>query len=271
MVAQKSISKSMNAKILGSGKQTIVLAHGYGGDNSVWDNVINPLSELYQVLVFDWSFSGVVKDLDLFDAVKYSSYDAFADDLIDLLEEMNLKSSVFVGHSMSGMIGCIASVKRPDLFTRLVLVASSPRFINTDEYEGGFEIPQVEQLFASIESNYDQWAPSFASIVVDKNDPLSVEKFAGSLTRMGVKTALPLAKSVFLSDHRDVLEQVTTPCTIIQSVNDVVVPNSVPLFMQKKIKGKCNVEVIDIEGHFPQLTAPKQFLEVIDKAMIDSL
>lgn len=119
----------MNARILGSGKETIILAHGYGGDHSVWDKVISSLAQTYQVLVFDWSFSGAVKDLDLFDAVKYSSYDAFADDIIALLEEMSLKSSVFVGHSMSGMIGCFASVKRPDLFSRLVLVSSSPRYI----------------------------------------------------------------------------------------------------------------------------------------------
>ncbi|KAL3535777.1 hypothetical protein ACH5RR_004238 [Cinchona calisaya] len=266
---QKTLSTAMNARIIGSGNETIILAHGYGGDHSVWDKVISSLAQSYKVLVFDWSFSGAVKDLDLFDAAKYSSYDAFADDIIALLEEMNLKSCVFVGHSMSGMIGCIASVKRPDLFTRLVLVSSSPRFINSEDYEGGFEMPHVEQLLASIESNYEQWATSFASTVVDNNDPPSVDKYAETLKRMGLKTALPLAKTVFLSDHRPILENVTTPCTIIHTSRDLVVPDSVPIFMHNKIKGNSTVEIIDsTEGHFPQLTAHQQFLDVLDKVLM---
>ncbi|XP_027173851.1 strigolactone esterase D14-like [Coffea eugenioides] len=269
MVTPKSMSTAMNARLIGSGKETIILAHGYGGDHSVWDKVVPSLAQLHQVLVFDWSFSGAVKDLNLFDAVKYSSYDAFADDIIALVEEMNLKSSVFVGHSMSGMIGCIASVKRPDLFSRLVLVASSPRFINSEDYEGGFEISHVEQIFASIESNYDQWATRFASIVVDNNDPPSVEKIAGTLKRMGYKTALPLAKTVFLSDHRAILEKVTAPCTIIHTARDLAVPDSVPIFMQNKIKGPSTIEIIaTTDGHVPQLTAHKLFLDVLDKVLI---
>lgn len=127
MVMHKSLSAAMNARILGSGKDTIILAHGYGGDQSFWDKILPSLATRFQVLVFDWSFSGAALNHQAFDAAKYSSYDAFADDLISLLEEINFKSSVFLGHSMSGIIGCVASLKRPDLFKRLLLVSSSPR------------------------------------------------------------------------------------------------------------------------------------------------
>lgn len=120
-----------------------------------------------------------------------------------------------------------------------------------------------------MESNYDQWATTFASVAVGNIDPLSVDKFAGTLKRMGFKTALPLAKTVFLSDHRAILEKVTTPCTIIHTARDLVVPDSVPIFMQNKIKGESTIEIIDTtEGHFPQLTAHKQFLDVLDKVLI---
>lgn len=124
---EKGLSAAMNARIIGSGSEAIILAHGYGGDQSLWDKILPCLAKNYQVLVFDWAFSGAVEDPNLFEPIKYSSYDAFADDLISLIDEMNLKSSVFVGHSMSGMIGCIASIKRPDLFKRLILVGASPR------------------------------------------------------------------------------------------------------------------------------------------------
>jgi pimeloyl-ACP methyl ester carboxylesterase len=127
VVLEQGLSTAMNTKIIGSGSEVIVLAHGFGGDQSVWEKIVPQLSQHYRVLVFDWTFSGAVKDPNLFDPVKYSSYDAFASDLIALVDEMNLQSLVFVGHSMSGMIGCIASIKRPELFKRLILIGASPR------------------------------------------------------------------------------------------------------------------------------------------------
>lgn len=127
---ENGLSSAMNAKIIGSGSETIVLAHGFGGDQSIWDKIVPDLAEHFRVLVFDWLFSGAVKDQNLYDPDKYSSYDAFASDLIDLVDELNLKSFIFIGHSMSGMIGCIASVKRPELFKSLILLAASPKYVN---------------------------------------------------------------------------------------------------------------------------------------------
>ncbi|CAH9077070.1 unnamed protein product [Cuscuta epithymum] len=264
MVMQKGLSMSMNARIIGGGKETIVLAHGYGGDQSVWDKVAPKLGESFQVVLFDWCFSGATKDRNgEFDAIKYSSYDAFADDLVCLLEELKLKSCVFVGHSMSGIIGCIASVKRPDLFNRLILVASSPRYINHEDYEGGFERLEVQQILINIEENYDEWSSSFAAVGVDPIDPLSVQKFAKCLKRMGVEIGSPLAKTVFLSDYRSVLEKVITPCTLIHGKRDFVVPTSVATFMHNKIKGESTIEIVNGQGHFPQLTAHEEFLEIV--------
>lgn len=258
-----SLSTAMNVSIIGSGSEVMVLAHGFGGDQSIWDKIIPFFSQHYKLFLFDWSFSGAVKDPDLFDPAKYSSYEAFANDLITLLDENDVKSSVFVGHSMSGMIGCIASVKKPELFKRLVLVGASPRYINTDEYEGGFQTSDVEKIMTSIETNYHDWTVGFASLVVDKEDPLSVEMFEKCLKRMRPGAALPLAKTVFSSDEREILEKVMIPCTIVQASRDIVVPNSVAYYMQEKIKGKSTVEMIETSGHFPQVTAHQQFVDVL--------
>ncbi|XP_057468031.1 strigolactone esterase D14-like [Actinidia eriantha] len=258
-----SLSIAMNARTIGEGTETVVLAHGFGADQSVWDKIVPFLTQRCRVVLFDWAFSGSVKDPTLFDPVKYSTFDAFADDLISLLDEMNLKSVFFVGHSMSGMIGCVASTKRPELFNRLILVGASPRYINLEDYEGGFEITEVDQLLSSIESNFHQWASSFASLVVDPNDPISVDKFKNCLQRMRPEVALSVAKLIFHSDKRDTLEKVVIPCTIIQTINDVAVPVSVGDYMMKRIKAKSTVEIIEVDGHFPQLTAHVQFLEVL--------
>ncbi|KAF5742948.1 strigolactone esterase D14 [Tripterygium wilfordii] len=271
VVVEKSLSVSMNARIIGSGTESMILAHGYGGDQSLWEKIIPYLTNHFRVIVFDWPFSGAVKDdQNLFDHENYShnSYDAFANDLISLLDEIKVSSSsIFIGHSMSAMIGCIASVKRPHLFKRLILVGASPRYMNTDNYEGGFKKSEIENIIETIRTNFYDWAPKFASLVVDANDPLSVDKFAQSLRRMKPEIALSVAKTVFYSDERDVLEKVVTPCTIVQTSSDIVAPNSVAYYMQDKIKGDATVEIIDTSGHFPHLTAHLQLIEVLSRVL----
>lgn len=134
MVINQDISglaSTMNAKIIGSGERLMVVAYGFGGDQSIWDKIIPVLSQSFKVLVFDWLFSGAIKDQTLYDPSKYNSLGAFSDDLIALMEELKFGPVVFVGHSMSGMIGCAASIKRPDLFSNLILIAASPRFAHS--------------------------------------------------------------------------------------------------------------------------------------------
>lgn len=141
------------------------------------------------------------------------------------------------------------------------------RYINIDEYEGGFEAAAIDNLLSDVECNYQNWTSSFPTLVVDNNDPLSVEKISKCLKSMKHEFALPLAKTVFRSDERDILDKVTTPCTIIQTTSDFVVPDSVAYYMQKKIKGKSTVEFVKADGHFPQLTAHLEFLDVLGRVL----
>ncbi|KAI3977317.1 hypothetical protein MKX01_000230 [Papaver californicum] len=268
-VLQLTHSAAMNATIIGSGEDTIIFAHGFGTDQSIWDKTILFFTKRYRVLLFDWCFSGSIKEPNhLFDPVKHSSFDGFTNDLIDLLDEIDLKSSVFVGHSMSGMIGCLASIRRPDLFKRLILLGASPRYINCEDYEGGFEKSQIEDIFVNIESNFHGWASYFPTVVVDTNDPTAVNFFEKCLMRSKPEIILSLAKTIFLSDLRVILEKVDqVPCTIIQMTNDIVVPMSVAYHMQKKIKAESTVEVIEADGHFPQLTHTKLLVDTLDRVL----
>ena len=118
-----------------------------------------------------------------------------------------------------------------------------------------------------MESSFYNWAQAFASAVVDAKDPPSVDMFSKCLQRMRPEFAVPVAKTVFYSDERDVLEKVMTPCIIVQTTRDVVVPNSVAYYMQEKIKGKSTVEIIETDGHFPHLTAHLQLLDVLTAVM----
>ncbi|KAK7304877.1 hypothetical protein VNO77_42770 [Canavalia gladiata] len=261
---KKSLSTALNARTIGSGKETIVLCHGFGTDQSIWDKIIPLLAENYTLVLFDWPFSGAVTDKSLYDHAKYTSYEPYADDLITLIEEMDLKCITFVGHSMSAMIGCIASTKKPELFKRLILVAASPRYINTEDYKGGFEKSDIEKLVSTIELQYENWVSAYAPIAVDPNDAISIDKFQNCLKNMGAEVAVSLAKAVFFSDYREMLEKVHIPCTIIQSSNDAAVPFSVGHYIEKKIKGVSTLEFIDMSGHFPQLNAHLKLIEILN-------
>lgn len=149
------------------------------------------------------------------------------------------------------------------LFYTNIRVLNTYRYINTDDYKGGFERSDIEQLISTIESQYENWVSAYAPIAVDPNDAASVDKFQNCLKSMDVEVAVSLAKTVFFSDYRDILENVQTPCTIIQSSNDAAVPLSVGHYLEKKIKGVSTLEFIDMTGHFPQLTAHLKLVEVL--------
>ncbi|CAN1331269.1 Strigolactone esterase D14 [Linum perenne] len=202
----------MNARTFGSTSrwsETIVLAHGFGGDQSAWDDIIPVLTQHYQVVSFDWCFSGAIKDPNFYDHDKY---------------------------------------------------------MNAEDYEGGFEGSHIEDLINNIQTNFSKWAPSFAAMVIGRggdNVPSAVEKFGNSLLNMEPKVALSVAKTVFYCDYRGVLGKVTTPTTIVQTTNDAAVPTSVAYYMHERIKGKSTVEIIDTDGHFPHLTASDDLLDLL--------
>ncbi|KAK7320011.1 hypothetical protein RJT34_04740 [Clitoria ternatea] len=263
---EKGISGSLNARTQGTGTQTIVLAHGFGTDQSIWEEVTPLLVQNYRVVTFDWPFSGTVNDHSLYDPLKHSSLEGFADDLITLLNEMHLKPVTFVGHSMSGIVGCIASIKTPHLFKNLVLVGSSPRCINSDDYEGGFNKSDIDQLVSDMEMDFDKFASYYASLAAGTINAFYVDKFEKSMKTMRPQVLVSLAKTVFYIDYREMLEKVETPCTIIQTTKDIAVPHSVALYMENKIK-RATLVIIDTNGHFPHLTAHVEFVQALKNVL----
>jgi len=141
------------------------------------------------------------------------------------------------------------------------------RYINTDDYIGGFERSSIDEMVSTIELQYENWCSTYAPIAVDPNDGDSVHKVMRCLKSMGGEVAVSLAKSVFYSDYREMVEKVETPCTIIQSSNDMAVPVGIGQYLEKKMKGVATLEIIDMIGHFPQLTAHLKLVELV-KAVV---
>ena len=115
-----------NVRIVGSGSQVVVLGHGFGTDQSVWQFCLPHLAARYKLVLFDLMGAGST-DPELFSFTRYATLHAFADDLLAILEELEIERCMYVGHSVSGMIGLLASIERPQLFTKIVLLGASPR------------------------------------------------------------------------------------------------------------------------------------------------
>nr|ABR17129.1 unknown [Picea sitchensis] len=257
----------LNVKVIGSGDRILVLAHGFGADQSVWQYILPYLVVHYKVIVFDMVFSGNV-DPKHFDIDRYTSLYSYAADLIAILDELKVEKCLFVGHSVSGMVGCLASIKRPELFERLILLCASPRYLNDESYHGGFERGQVDILYCAMKSDYAEWVSGFAPLAVGVDAPSVVQEFSRTMMNMKPEIAVAVASTIFESDMRSILCDVMTPVSIIQTARDIVVPMTVPYHMQGILGGKTNsVDILDVDGHLPHLTSPGLLLQAFKQIL----
>eukprot|EP00252_Welwitschia_mirabilis_P012892 TRINITY_DN2846_c0_g1_i5.p1 TRINITY_DN2846_c0_g1~~TRINITY_DN2846_c0_g1_i5.p1 ORF type:complete len:268 (-),score=22.12 TRINITY_DN2846_c0_g1_i5:188-991(-) len=252
-----------NVHVLGFGCEVIVLAHGFGTDQSVWRHVLPHLVDSYKLVIFDNMGAGTTNP-EYFDFERYSSLYGYAFDLLAILEELQVDSCIFVGHSVSGMVGCLASLQKPYLFSKMVLIGASPRYLNDVGYHGGFEQEDLEQLFQAMQSNYKAWVSGFAPLAVGSDmDSDAVQEFSRTLFNMRPDIALCVAKTIFQSDMRALLPHVTVPCHVLQSCKDLAVPIFVSEYIRRNLGGKTIVEILPAEGHLPQLSSPDVVIPVL--------
>ncbi|KAK9678487.1 hypothetical protein RND81_11G214800 [Saponaria officinalis] len=257
------VEEAHNVKIVGKGEKIIVLAHGFGTDQSVWKHLVPHLVEQYKIILYDNMGAGTTNP-DFFDFERYSTLEGFAHDLLAILEEFSVTSCVFVGHSLSAVVGAMASLLRPDLFSKLVFVSASPRYLNDVDYYGGFEQEDLKQLFDAMQSNYKAWCTGFAPLAVGGDmDSVAVQEFSRTLFNMRPDIALSLAQTIFQSDVRHLLCHVTVPCHIIQSMKDLAVPVVVSEYLHQNLGGDSIVEVMSSDGHLPQLSSPDVVIPVL--------
>ncbi len=253
-----------NVSVKGEGLQVIMFAHGFGCDQNMWRYVAPAFEENYKVILFDHVGAGN-SDLSAFVPKKYEKLEGYADDIIEIAAALQLKDIIFVGHSVSALMGVIACQKFPGLFKSLILVAPSPSYINDDEYTGGFTRPQIEELLESLDQNHLGWSMAIAPVIMGNPDRKELgEELANSFCRTDPAIAKHFARTTFLSDERDVLSSVNLPVLILQCSEDVIAPQTVGEFVHKQVKGSKLV-IMNATGHCPNLSAPEETIEAIKK------
>lgn len=256
------VSTRNNVKVTGRGDRAMVFAHGFGCDQNMWRFVAPQFENDFQVVLFDHVGAGR-SDLSAYDAQKYSTLSGYADDLLEIGEALRLKDAIFVGHSVSAMIGVLASLKAPSMFGRLILVGPSARYIDDVGYVGGFSQKQIEELLEFLEENHMGWSAAMApSIIGNPDRPELAEELTNSFCRTDPEIAKAFARVTFTSDNRDDLRRVTVPTLILQCKEDIIASVEVGEFVNRQIEGSKLV-VLDATGHCPNLSAPKQVVSAM--------
>ncbi|HEY4274731.1 MAG TPA: alpha/beta hydrolase [Rhizomicrobium sp.] len=257
-----SAAKRNNVKIRGHGETAMVFAHGYGCDQNMWRHVAPAFEGQFRTILFDQVGAGG-SDLAAYDAEKYASLSGYADDLAALGEELQLRDAVFVGHSVSAMIGVLASLKSPGLFGKLVLVGPSPRYIDDGDYRGGFTPEQIGELLDFLAANHMGWSAAMApAIMGNPGQPELGEELTASFCRMDPAIARDFARATFTADNRADLAKVTVPTLILQCSEDIVAPTQVGEYVHRQIRGSRFVQ-LTATGHCPNLSAPGEVIDAI--------
>ncbi len=249
------------ARLIGNGSKLVVFSHGLGNDQRSWEAVIGQLPSDVCALVYDLPGAGPLLPAD-FDPEDYSSIADYADDLLNLLDEIGVERFTFVGHSVSGMIGVLASIEEPARFEQLVLLNSSPHYLNADGYTGGFDQAELDSLFTAMSANYQAWVAGFAPAAVGVDVPKAIIDFSEGLLAMRPDVTAKIARMIFTSDLRHVLRLVSVPTLLIHAREDIAVPAAVGHFLHQAIAGS-HIEWINSAGHLPHLTAPYEVAAVL--------
>jgi sigma-B regulation protein RsbQ len=243
--------------------QPVMFSHGFGCDQNMWRFVAPSFRDAYRVVLFDHVGAGQ-SDHSAYDPEKYSSLEGYSRDVLEICQAMELQEVVFVGHSVSAMIGALAAIEDPDRFDKLVMVGPSARYLDDDGYVGGFSESDIHELLDSLASNYLGWSAAMAPLIIGNADrPELGQELTASFCRTDPTIAREFARVTFMSDNREDLSRLTTNTLVLQCRDDVIAPMPVGEFVRDAVAHSTYV-VLEATGHCPNLSAPDETARAID-------
>jgi len=241
----------------------MLFAHGYGCDQAMWRFITPAFQDTHRLVLFDHVGAGQ-SDLAAYSRTRYSTLRGYAEDVLEICRELDLKDTLFVGHSVSSMIGVLAAIAEPSRFAKLILIGPSPCYINNDgDYVGGFNRADIDGLLESLESNYLGWSSSMAPAIMGNPDrPELGTELTNSFCRTNPEIAKHFARVTFLSDNRADLPKVKTRSLILQCSDDLIAPEAVGRYLHQQLPDS-ELRVLKATGHCPHLSAPEETIEAI--------
>ncbi|RUO77014.1 alpha/beta fold hydrolase [Idiomarina seosinensis] len=256
-----------NVTIKGSGEVTLLLAHGFGCDQTIWDRLTPDFYSSCTVVTFDYVGSGE-SDLNHYTEERYQDLNGYADDLVDVITALDLHNIVLVAHSVSGSIATLAFPEIKSRLLHIVMLNPSPRYIHDEpSYKSGFSRSDVDQLMVMMEQNFYGWAQGMAPQVMDNPEHPELSSELEQHFRAGESRIVrAFARATFYSDVRSKLEKVACPVTILQADKDIVVPQMVAEYVTQQLPD-ARLKIINARGHYPHVSAPDVVSQEITKVV----
>lgn len=256
------VAKRNNVTIRGKGDETIIFAHGFGCSQNTWRDVASAFEKDYRVVLFDYVGAGQ-SDLRAYDSKKYSTLDGYAQDILDICYDLNIRQCILVGHSVSCMIAVLAALKDPSCFRKLVFVAPSPYFFNEGDYSGGLNKGDVDGLFEMMESNYLGWSSMMAPLIMGNADrPELGEGLANSFCATDPAIAREFARVTFYSDNQSYLPLLKIESLTLQCAEDMLAPLQIGAYINEHTPYN-SITHLRATGHCPHLSAPEETVSAI--------
>jgi sigma-B regulation protein RsbQ len=252
-----------NVKVSGAGTQPMLFAHGFGCDQNMWRFITPAFADDYQIVTFDYVGAGK-SDLNAYDPGRYASLEGYAQDVVDVIHALDLRDVIFVGHSVSSMIGVLAANREPERFAQLVMIGPSPRYVNEGTgYVGGFERADIEGLLETMDRNYVGWANFLAPAIMKNPDrPELGAELTESFCSTDPVIARLFAKATFFADNRSDLPRVRVPALVLQCTDDIIAPTVVGEYVHQQTPGST-FRMMQATGHCPHMSAPDETIALI--------
>ena len=251
-----------NVTIRGRGSRAMMFAHGFGCDQHMWEPVARNFENDFRIVLFDYVGAGR-SDLSAYDPKRYSSLDRYAEDVVEIGRALKLEDAIFVGHSVSAMIGALATLQAPDVFAQLIMVGPSPRYIDDDGYRGGFAKEQVEELLEFLAENHLGWSAAMAPLIMgNAGRPELGKELENSFCATDPSIARDFARVTFLSDNRADLARIQARTLVLQCRDDIIAPVEVGEYVHSRVP-RSEYRLLDATGHCPNLSAPEQVTAAI--------
>ncbi len=257
-----SVLERNHVTVTGRGAQPMLFAHGFGCDQRMWRFVAPAFEQAYRVVLFDHVGAGRSDPL-AYSREKYGTLDGYAQDVLEICAALDLTNVVFVGHSVSAMIGILAAIREPRRFARLVLVGPSPRYVDDADYVGGFSRQDIDGLLDLLDSNHLGWSAAMAPTIMGNPDrPELAEELTNSFCRTDPDIARHFARVTFLSDNRADLPRLDVPALVLQCAEDPIAPRPVGEYVHGRLRDSRLV-LMKATGHCPNLSAPEETVSAI--------
>ncbi len=262
------VLKRNNVKLLGEGEQALVFVHGYGCNQEMWRFITPAFEKNYQIVLLDLVGSGS-SDISAYNKGKYDSLKGHAKDVLEICQELSLDKPIFIGHSVSSMIGLHAGIQSPGYFDKIIMVGPSPCYLNDGDYKGGFSKSDILELIETLESNYLGWSSAITPAIMGNPDkPELAEELNNSFCQTDPAIAKHFAKVTFMGDDRAYLPQLETETLILQCSSDIIAPREVGDYLNSKLPNS-SLKVLEATGHCPHMSAPEETIEVINAFLKD--